>query len=74
MDGKEFYEKTEEFSKKIIGLAADEGLTVRELCKAVDTAKAIADYSVVDKNSVKKSDYPSRHIVTECDGKGLFGD
>lgn len=74
MDGKEFYEKTEEFAKKIIGLAADEGLTVRELCKAVDTAKAIADYSVVDKNSVKKPDYPSRHIVTECDGKGLFGD
>lgn len=29
MDGKEFYEKTEEFAKKIISLAADEGLTVR---------------------------------------------
>lgn len=74
MDRKEFYEKTEEFAKKIINLAAEEGLTVRELCKAVDTAKAIADYSVVDKNSVEKPDYQSRHIVTECDGKGLFGD
>lgn len=74
MDGKEFYEKTEEFAKKIINLAAEEGLTVRELCKAVDTAKAIADYSVVDKNSVEKPDYQSRHIVIECDGKGLFGD
>lgn len=44
MDRKEFYEKTEEFAKKIINLAAEEGLTVRELCKAIDTAKAIADY------------------------------
>lgn len=74
MDGKEFHEKTEEFAKKIISLAADEDLTVRELCKAADTAKAIADYSVVDKNSLEKPDYPSRHIVTDFDGKGLFGD
>lgn len=73
MNGKEFYEKTEKFAKKIIGLAADEGLTVRELCKAADTAKAIAGYSVVDKNSVGKPDYPSQHIA-DRDEKGLFGD
>ncbi len=30
MDNKEFYEKTEEFAKKIINLAAEEGLTVRK--------------------------------------------
>lgn len=73
MDRKEFYEKTEEFAKKIISIAADEGLTVRELCKAADTAKAIVDYSVVDKESVEKLDYPSQHIA-DCDEKGLFGD
>lgn len=73
MDGKEFYEKTEEFAKKIINLAAEEGLTVRELCKAVDTAKEIADYSVVDKNSVEKPDYPSQYIAVEKEsGKNPF--
>lgn len=74
MEGKEFYEKTEEFAKKIINLAADEGLTVREVRKAADTVKAIADYSMVDKESAERPDYPSRHIVTDCDGRGLFGD
>lgn len=73
MNGKEFYEKTEEFAKKIINLAADEGLTVRELCKAADTAKEIADYSAVDKNSVEKPDYPSQYIaVEEESGKNPF--
>lgn len=73
MDGKEFYKKTEEFAKKIINLAAEEGLTVRELCKAADTAKEIADYSVVDKNSVEKPDYPSQYIVVEEEsGKNPF--
>lgn len=71
---KEFFEKTEEFAKKIINLAADEGLTVREVCEAADTAKAIANYSLVDKNSVEMLDYRSRHIVTKCDGKILFSD
>lgn len=74
MDGKEFYVKTEEFAKKIINLAANEELTVREVCKAADTAKVIANYSAVDKNSVERVDYQSRHIVTECDEKGLFRD
>lgn len=72
MDGKEFYKKTEEFAKKIINLAAEEGLTVREFSKAADTAKAIADYSVVDKNSVEKPDCPSQHIVCTCDGEELL--
>ena len=70
MDGKEFYEKTEGFAKKIICLVADEGLTVR----AADTAKAIADYSTVDKESVENPDYPSQHIaVPVSDEKWLFG-
>lgn len=73
MDGKEFMEKTEEFAKKIIRLAANEGLTVRELCKAADTAKEIAYYSIVYKESVEKPDYPSQHIV-DYDQKGLFRD
>lgn len=67
MGGKEFYEKTEEFAKKIINLAAEEGLTVRELCKAADTAKGIADYSMVDKHSTERVDYPSRYIVEQSE-------
>ncbi len=65
MDGKDFYEKTEEFAKKIINLAADEGLTVYELCMAADTAKGIAERSTVDKESIGKTDFPSRHIAKE---------
>lgn len=63
MDGKEFYEKTEEFAKKIINLAAEEGLTVRELCKSADTAKGIAYNSMIDAESIERTDYPSHHIV-----------
>ncbi len=71
-DKKEVYEKTEEFAKKIIGLAAEEGLTVMELCMAADTAKGISERSIVDKESIERIDYPSRHIVCACDGKELF--
>ena len=63
MDGKEFYEKTEEFAKKIIMLAKDDGLTIRQLCMATDTAKGIAYNSMVDSESIEKTDYPSQHIV-----------
>lgn len=73
MDNKEFYEKTEEFAKKIINLAAEEGLTVRELCKSADIAKGISDNSTVDVESVERTDFPSQHIST-CDEKGLFRD
>lgn len=73
MDGKEFYEKTEEFAKKIINLAAEEGLTVRELCTAAGTAQGIAYNSMIDTKSIKKTDFPSRHIAEPCDEKGLFG-
>ena len=69
MDNKEFYEKTEEFAKKIINLAAEEVLTVRELCKSADTAKGIAECSMVDKKSIERADYPSRHIACTCSGK-----
>lgn len=71
-ESKEFYEKTEEFAKKIINLAAEERLTVRELCKAADTAKGIAEHSKVDKESIKRADYSSCHIVCALDGKELF--
>lgn len=62
MDNKEFYEKTEEFAKKIINLAAEEGLTVRELYRAADMAKGISDNSTVEVESVEKTDFPSQHI------------
>lgn len=63
MNQKEFLEKTEEFAKKIIKMAAEDGLTVRELCKAADTAQGIAYNSMVDSESIEKTDFPSRHIV-----------
>lgn len=74
MDGKEFFKKTEEFAKKIIRLAKEDGLTVRELYAAADTAKGIADNSTVEWEAVSKTDFPSTHIPEECDEKGLFGD
>lgn len=64
MDNKEFYEKTEEFAKKIINLAAEEGLTVRELCKSADTAKGISDNSTVEVEAIGKADFPSQYICT----------
>lgn len=72
MDGKEFYKKTEKFAKKIINLAAEEGLTVRELCEAADTAKRIAGYSMVDKQSIGKADLHSKHIVEQPEGILIF--
>lgn len=74
MDGREFYVKTEEFAKKIINLAADEGLTVRELYGAADMAKRISDNSTVDREAVERTDFPSRHIIATCDRKELFRD
>lgn len=76
-EGKEFMEKIEEFAKKIIELAADEGLTVCEFHRSADMAKAIADHSIIDRESVERPDYPSRHIVevlpTIGDSKGQYG-
>ena len=74
MNHKEFLEKTEEFAKKIVKMAVEDGLTVRELCAAASVAKGIADDSMVDVESIERTDYPSRHIAEPCDGKGLFGD
>lgn len=74
MDGKEFYEKTEKFAKKIIGLAADEGLTVRELYAAADMIKRISDNSAVNREAIEKTDFPSTHIVEPYNGKELFRD
>lgn len=76
MDNKEFYEKTEEFAKKIVRMAKEDGLTVRELYAAADMAKGISDNSTVEVESIEKTDFPSRHIVDTdtCDEKELFRD
>lgn len=74
MEGKAFYRKIEKFAKKIIVLAAEEGLTVRELYGAADMAKTISSNSVVDREAVEKTDFPSTHIVETCSEKELFGD
>ncbi len=65
--------KVEEFAKIIISLAADEKLTVCELCSAADTVKEIACCSTVDKNSIGKADYLSQNVA-DFDGKELFVD
>lgn len=74
MDGKRFYEKTEEFAKKIINLAAEEGLTVREIYGAADMVKRIADNSSVEREAITKTDFPSTHIVETCCEEELFRD
>lgn len=56
--------KTEHFAKKIIQMAAEEKLTVGELCKAADIVKGISDNSTVEVESVEKTDFPSQHIST----------
>lgn len=63
MDSKEFIEKTEEFAKKIIRLAKEDDLTIRQFYMAADTAKGIAYNSMVDSECIEKTDYPSRRIV-----------
>ncbi len=65
-------EKTEEFAKKIIRLAAEEGLTVRELYGASDMVKQIADNSTVEWEAVEKTDFPSQHIAEVS--PTIFGD
>lgn len=74
MGHKEFLEKTEEFAKKIVKIAAKDRLTVVELCQAADTAKAIAYRSMVDNESIKRANYPSQHLAEPCGEKELFGD
>lgn len=66
--------KSEAFAREIIKLAAEERLTVKELCRAADMAKSISDNSTVEWEAVAKSDFPSCHIVATCDGKELFRD
>lgn len=71
MDAKESYIKTEEFAKKIVKLSADDGLTVKELRKAVDMAKWIANNSIVDKESIDKAEYSARYTSCTLNGKEL---
>lgn len=66
---KESIARIENFSRQIIKLAAEEKLTVRELCYAADMLKGIAENSTVEWESVEKSEFPSKYIYCE---KGLF--
>lgn len=56
--------KTEEFAKKIIQMAAEENLSVGELCSAADMAKGISDNSTVEVEAIGKTDFPSQYICT----------
>lgn len=55
--------REEEFAKKIVKLASEEHLTVRELWDAADIAKGISVNSMVDKGSIELTDFQSDHIV-----------
>lgn len=57
--------RAEEFAKKIIQMAAEENLTVRELYSAADMAKGISDNSTVKVESIEKTVFPSQHIAEE---------
>ena len=54
--------KEEEFAKRIILEAEKEGLTIRELYHAADIAKEISDSSMVEKGSIERTEYNSRHM------------
>lgn len=69
---KESIMKSEKFARKIINLAAQEGLTVKELCNAAEIAMGASYNSTVEWEAVAKTDFPSSHIVTTCDEKELF--
>lgn len=55
--------REEEFAKKIVKLASEEHLTVRELRDAADIAKGISVNSMVDKGSIELTDFQSDYIV-----------
>lgn len=57
-------EKVEEFSKKIICMADEYGLTVEELKSAADMAKTIACHSYVSKGSIERHDFLSVYLAT----------
>lgn len=62
--GKEQMIREEEFAKKIVKLASEEHLTVRELWDAADIAKGISENSLVEFGSIEKTDFHSKYI---CD-------
>lgn len=66
--------KAEKFATKIIGLAAEEKMTVEQLHYAADVVKEISNKSTVESVYVDKNDFPSRqrHISVTCDEKELF--
>jgi len=72
IDYKETLERAEEFAKKIINLAAEDNLTICELCKAADIAKAVSENSMVDKGSIEKTDFASCYITETCNEEELF--
>lgn len=57
-------EKVEEFSKKIVCMAAKDGLTVEELEKAANMASTIACHSDVSKESIERHDFLSIYLAT----------
>lgn len=71
---KESMIRSENLARKIIKLAEEEGLTVRELWCAADIAKDIANNSSVEREAIVRTDFPSTHIVETYNGKGLFRD
>lgn len=66
--------KSESFARKIIFLAANEKLTVCELCSAADMAKNISCNSTVEEEAVEKTDFPATLIAAACNENRLFED
>lgn len=65
--------KSEEFAKKIIKMAAEDGLTVGELRYSVTLARDIANNSTVRREAVEGISFPSEHYARP-EKDNLFGD
>lgn len=71
VDYKESLKRSEEFAKKVINLAVEEGLTIGELHKAADIAKEVSGNSLVDYGSIEKTNFYFP-IIAAYDGKEPF--
>lgn len=65
--------KSEEFAKKIIQMAAEEGITVGELRYSVILARNIANNSAVKREAIEGISFPSEHYA-KPEKDDLFGD
>lgn len=54
---KESIARTDNFARKIINLAAEEKLTVKELCYVADMLKGIAENSTVECKSLERAGF-----------------